>query len=166
MLSKIKIKIKNKNEIFALICLLVLTISLTSYYNFTKKKIKDNYKEIINNIYFKKTTNHFFNQLEPKFKKIRHQITDGETFDNILNQYNINKGEIKNLKKKDASIKHRVFFDKRKKIKLKVHVYYKLLLGMIRSKVSWNEVQNHCLYERKPNKYDPDTVMWLNLYKF
>ena len=73
---------------------------------------------------------------------------------------------IKNLKKKDASIKHRVFFDKRKKIKLKVHVYYKLLLGMIRSKVSWNEVQNHCLYERKPNKYDPDTVMWLNLYKF
>ena len=100
MLSKIKIKIKNKNEIFALICLLVLTISLTSYYNFTKKRIKDNYKEIINNIYFKKTTNHFFNQLEPKFKKIRHQITDGETFDNILNQYNIDKGEIKNLKKK------------------------------------------------------------------
>ena len=37
---------------------------------------------------------------------------------------------------------------------------------MIRNKVSWNEVQNHCLYERKPNKYDPDTVMWLNLYKF
>ena len=26
--------------------------------------------------------------------------------------------------------------------------------------------QNHFLYERKPNGYDPDTVMWLNLYKF
>ena len=32
--------------------------------------------------------------------------------------------------------------------------------------LSWNEVQNHCLFERRPNKYDPDTVMWLNLYKF
>ena len=100
MLGKLKIKIKNKNEIFALICLLVLTISLTSYYNFTKKKIKDNYKEIINNIYFKKTTNHFFNQLEPKFKKIRHQISEGETFDIILNQCLVDKKEIQNLKEK------------------------------------------------------------------
>lgn len=100
MFNKIKIRIKNKNEIFALACLLILTISLTSYYNLTKEKIKDNYKEIINNIYFKKTTNHFFNKLEPKFKKIRHQISEGETLDNILNQYQINKKEILNLKNK------------------------------------------------------------------
>ncbi len=100
MFNKIKIRIKNKNEIFALACLLVLTISLTSYYNLTKEKIKDNYKEIINNIYFKKTTSHFFNKLEPKFKKIRHQISEGETLDNILNQYQINQKEILNLKKK------------------------------------------------------------------
>ena len=100
MFNKIKIRIKNKNEIFALACLLVLTISLTSYYNLTKEKIKDNYKEIINNIYFKKTTSHFFNKLEPKFKKIRHQISEGETLDNILNQYQINQEEILNLKKK------------------------------------------------------------------
>jgi len=49
---------------------------------------------------------------------------------------------------------------------LKVHMYYKLLLGIIHNLVSWNEVQNHCLYERKPNIYDPDSVFWMNLYKF
>jgi hypothetical protein len=45
-------------------------------------------------------------------------------------------------------------------------MYYKLLLGIIHNLVSWNEVQNHCLYERKPNIYDPDSVFWMNLYKF
>jgi len=100
MFSKIKIKIKNKNEIKALILLIILTVLFTSYYNYTKKKIVNNYNEIINNIYFKKTAEHFLNKLEPKFKKIRHQIAVGETFDNILNQYQIDKKEIQNLKNK------------------------------------------------------------------
>ena len=100
MLNKIKIKIKNKNEIFALGILIVITIIFTSYYNYTKEKINNNYKEIVNNIYFKKTANHFLNNLEPKFKKIRHQISVGETFDNILEQYSINKEEIQNIKEK------------------------------------------------------------------
>ena len=95
-----KIKIKNKNEIKALVFLLVLTITLTSYFNFTKKKINNNYNELINNIYFKKTTKHFLDKLEPKFKKIRHQIAEGETFDNILNEYKINKKEIQTIKNK------------------------------------------------------------------
>ena len=98
MLSKIKIK--NKNEIIALVFLIILTATFTSYYNFTKNKIKDNYNSIINNIYFKKTTKHFFNQIEPKFKKIRHQIIEGETFDNILSNYDIDSKEIQNLKNK------------------------------------------------------------------
>ena len=95
-----KIKIKNKNEIIALIFLLILTITATSYYNFTQKKIKNNYNEIINNIYFKKTANHFLNRLEPRFKKIRHQISEGETFDNILDIYQIDSKEIQNIKSK------------------------------------------------------------------
>jgi murein DD-endopeptidase MepM/ murein hydrolase activator NlpD len=100
MLKSFKFKIKNRNEIFALSFLIIITISFTSYYNFTKKKINNNYKEIINNIYFKKTVNHFLNNLEPKFKKIRHQIAIGETFDNILNQYSVNKKEIQKIKNK------------------------------------------------------------------
>ena len=100
MFSKIKIKIKIKNEILALAFLVILTVAFTSYYNNTHKKIKSNYNEIINNIYFKKTTNFFFNRLEPKFKKIRHEIVEGETFDSILNVYQVDKKEIQNIKNK------------------------------------------------------------------
>jgi murein DD-endopeptidase MepM/ murein hydrolase activator NlpD len=100
MFAKFKINYKNKNEILALSLLLIVTIASTTYYNFTKKKITNNYKNIINNIYFKKTVSHFFNNLEPKFKKVTHQIKVGETFDNILNEYSINKTEIQNIKNK------------------------------------------------------------------
>ena len=100
MLYKIRNKIKNKHEILALSALIIATVFFTSYYNYTKEKINKNYKEIINNIYFKKTANHFLNNLEPKFKKIRHQISDGETFDSILTKYSIDDVEIKNIKKK------------------------------------------------------------------
>jgi murein DD-endopeptidase MepM/ murein hydrolase activator NlpD len=100
MFIKFKHKIKNKNEILALTFLIIITIISTSYYNYSNKIIKDNYSDTINNIYFKKTVNHFLNKLEPKFKKIRHQIEEGETFDNILNQYQIDKKEIQNLKNK------------------------------------------------------------------
>jgi len=72
---------------------------------------------------------------------------------------------IKNLKKKQSVIFHKIKFKKIKKIKLKIHVYYKLLLGVINGLVSWNEVQNHCLYERRPNIYEPDIIFWMNLYK-
>ena len=97
---KFKLKIKNKNEILALSFLIIITIIFTSYYNYTQKKINNNFKEIINNIYFKKTANHFLSNLEPKFKKIRHQILVGETFDSILNEYLIDKKEIQKIKAK------------------------------------------------------------------
>ena len=100
MLNKFKLRFKNKNEIIALILLLSTTIILTSYYNYTKSKIKNSYKEVINNIYFKKTANHFLNNLEPKFKKINHQVSSGETFNNILKDYLVDKKEIEIIKQK------------------------------------------------------------------
>jgi murein DD-endopeptidase MepM/ murein hydrolase activator NlpD len=100
MLNKIKIKIKIKNEIIALSFLIVVTIFFTTYYNQTKQRIEKNYIEIINNVYLKKTTDYILNNLEPKFKKIRHQVRPGETFDNILNQYSVNKKEIQVIKNK------------------------------------------------------------------
>ena len=100
MLNKIKKKLKNNTEIIALGLLLLTTVLSTSYYNFNKKKIYNNYKSIINNIYFKKTINHVFNSLEPKFKTITHRVSEGETFDKILKSYAIKEGEILSIKKK------------------------------------------------------------------
>ena len=98
MINKFKFKIQN--EIIALFALIIITTVLTLYYNYTKKKINNDYKQIIENIYFKKTINHFLNKLEPRFKKISHNVKIGETFDSILENYSIDKEEVKILKKK------------------------------------------------------------------
>ena len=98
MFSKFKFKIQN--EIIALFALIIITTVLTLYYNYTKKKVNDDYKQIIENVYFKKTINHFFNKLEPRFKKVTHNVKNGETFDSILDNYFIEKEEVKILKNK------------------------------------------------------------------
>ena len=99
LLNKIKSKIKKNTEIFALSLLIILTITFTTYYNYSKKKIYNNYVNTLNNVYLKKTINHIFNNLEPKFKKIEHHISKGETFDNILETYSIKKEAISEIKK-------------------------------------------------------------------
>ena len=99
MLVKFLNNIKKYTEILALFSLIVVTIISTTFYNFTKQKTLSSYKNIINNIYLKKTTNHLFNNLEPKFKKINHKVLQGETFDNILSNYSVKKTEISEIKK-------------------------------------------------------------------
>ena len=91
--------IKRNTEIVALGFLIIITIISTTYYNSSKKKIYYNYKNIINNIYLKKTVNHLLNNLEPKFKIINHKVAQGETFDNILELYFIKDEEIQEIKK-------------------------------------------------------------------
>ena len=98
MFNKLKIKIKKNTEIFALSLLVLITIFSTTYYNYNKIKIYNNYKNTINNVYFKKTLSYIFNNLEPKYKKIKHKIKSGETFDKILEGYSIEKEEITKIK--------------------------------------------------------------------
>ena len=100
MLNKLKIKIKKNTEILALSLLIIITIISTSYYNYNKKKIYDNFKNTVNNIYLKKTITHLFDNLEPKYKKINHKVSSGETFNSILEQYSINQKEILEIKDK------------------------------------------------------------------
>ena len=82
------VKILKKNyEIVALTLLVSITIITTTYFNYNKRITSKNYSDLINNIYFKKTLNNIFNNLEPKYKKINHKIKSGETFDKILKLY-------------------------------------------------------------------------------
>jgi murein DD-endopeptidase MepM/ murein hydrolase activator NlpD len=93
-------KLINKNlEISLIFLLTVTTITSLNFYNNSKKKINDNYKNTINNIYFKKTINHIFNNLTPRFKNINHKISKGETFNKILDGYSITSDEIIEIKK-------------------------------------------------------------------
>ena len=95
------IKIIKKNiEITFLFLLLLITISITSIYNEKKVLIDENYKNLINNIYFQKSINQIFDNLVPRYKNIDHKISSGETFDKILNNYSIPNEEINQIKKK------------------------------------------------------------------
>ena len=97
---KNKIKIEKNISIFFLLILAITSIASMQIYNLNKKKINKNYSELINNIYFQKTFNHIFNNLESKYANIKHIVTIGETFDKILNSYQIPEKEITKLKKK------------------------------------------------------------------
>ncbi len=95
------IKIIKKNiEITFLFLLLLITISITNIYNEKKVLIDENYKNLINNIYFQKSINQIFDNLVPRYKNIDHKISSGETFDKILNNYSIPNEEINQIKKK------------------------------------------------------------------
>jgi murein DD-endopeptidase MepM/ murein hydrolase activator NlpD len=95
------IKIIKKNiEIIFLFLLLLITILSTTIYNKEKIIIDENYKDVINNIYFQKSIDQIFNNLIPRYKNIDHKISIGETFDKILKNYLIQSDEIVKIKKK------------------------------------------------------------------
>jgi len=91
--------IKKNLEIVFLFFLMITTIISTTFYNKTRTQINNNYKNVINNIYFQKSIEHIFNNLTPRYKNINHKISNGETFDKILNSYSITSDEISQIKK-------------------------------------------------------------------
>ena len=93
MLKKLQKKIKKNLEIFALTLLIFITILSTTYFNYKKNDAQNNYNKFADNIYLKKSLNHIFDNLEPKYKKINHKIKPGETFDKILKFYSIDDKE-------------------------------------------------------------------------
>ena len=91
-------KFKKNTEIFGLIILIFITVTSTSYFNYKKNLDEKNYNSFIDNIYFKKTLSHIIDNLEPKYKRVKHKIKSGETFDKILESYSIEKSEIIKIK--------------------------------------------------------------------
>ena len=98
------IKLVKKNvEILFFVLLLLITIISTKSYNHEKKLINENYKEVINNIYFQKTINQIFDSLTPRYKNIEHKVLKNETFDKILNIYSVPQDKIIEIKKNLSS---------------------------------------------------------------
>ena len=109
MLKNFKSKLKKNFEIYTLVTLIFITVTFTSYFNYQKNLNDKTYISFIDNVYFKKTLNHIFNNLDPKYKKIKHKIKSGETFDKILESYSIEKSEIIKIKN---SLKKKVNLNK------------------------------------------------------
>ena len=102
-LNKLTKLVKKNTEIFLLSLLVIFTIFSTTIYNNKKLETNENYKEVINNIYFQKSLKQIFDNLKPRYKSIDHKISSGETFDKILKNYSIPIGEILDIKKSLSS---------------------------------------------------------------
>ena len=98
MLKNLKYKLKKNLEIFGLVCLIIITAISTNYFNYKKNLKDENYNNFIDNIYLKKTLNHIVSNLEPRYKKVKHKIKSGETFNKILESYTVEKEEILKIK--------------------------------------------------------------------
>ena len=94
---KIVSLIKKNFEIFLLIFLLIITVFITQLYNSNEKKIKKDYLEILRNSYFKKSVNHFFSNLKPKFENIEYKIKNGDTLVSILDGLSVEKQDIQKI---------------------------------------------------------------------
>ena len=97
--NKITKLIKNNIEIIFLFLLLFISIVSITFYNSKKILVNENYKNVINNIYFQKSINQIFDNLIPRYNNITHKISRGETFDKILKNYSIPGDEIIEIKK-------------------------------------------------------------------
>ena len=98
MNKKFKTSLLKNINIIVLIFLTILTILISTYFNYEKKLNNQKYNDFVNNIYLKKTLNEIINNLEPRYKVYNHKIKSGETFDTILENYLIDKEEIKAVK--------------------------------------------------------------------
>ena len=76
MIKKIRNLFYKNLSILGLILLTIITIFISSYYNYQKKINDQKYNNFINNIYFKKTLNEIINNLEPKYKNYNHNVKD------------------------------------------------------------------------------------------
>jgi len=102
-LKKITKTLLKNVEISFLFLLMIIAITSTTFYNNSREQISNNYKDVINNIYFQKTINHILNNLTPRYRNINHKISDGETFYKILGSYLIADDQIRKIQKELSS---------------------------------------------------------------
>ena len=94
---------KNRPEIIFFIVLIFISVSMINFNNQKRISLLNNYGNLINNVYFKKTTRNLINNLDPKFKNIDYVVQKGDTISNILLDLDIEEIKKKLSKKIDIS---------------------------------------------------------------
>ena len=75
-LKKIKFLIKKNIELFLLLGLIVMSTIAIDNYKKAKKIVNKNYTELANNLYFKKSLDHVFENFAPKYINIKQRLTE------------------------------------------------------------------------------------------
>ena len=89
--------IKKNIEVFLLILLLLISTLIIQLYNSQSKKIDNEYLKILRNTYFKKTVNHIFFNLTPRYEEIDYTVKGGQTLKDILKEFSVKDEEIKKI---------------------------------------------------------------------
>ena len=90
---------KGNRTIFSLTLLMIVAIIAMNYHNYKKSINQTNIKNLINNVYFKKTLKNLFNEFNPKYERVYHTVLKGQSLSNIFDKYSVNKNEIELVKK-------------------------------------------------------------------
>ena len=88
---------RKNTEVFLLILLLIFSTLFIQLYNFQSKKVNNEYLKILRNTYFKKTINHIFFNLTPRYEEIDYSVKGGQTLKDILKEFSVKDEEIKKL---------------------------------------------------------------------
>ena len=84
---------------FWLILIAIIGVFVTTIYNDSKEEQNKQIIESLNNIYLKKTVQEITNNLSPRFSVIEYISKSGDTYEDIVENLEINKKEKKNLLK-------------------------------------------------------------------
>ena len=98
-LRKILSNFKRNFDIFFLLIIILAAGVSIQIYNSYKSQKKENFSNILNNIYFKKTLTYMFDNFDARYLTIEHKVSSGESLNIILEKYEIPKLEIKKIKK-------------------------------------------------------------------
>ena len=151
--------IKRNTELVFLLLLVIIAVASTTFYNNKKIIINENYKNVINNIYFKKSISHIFNNLTSRYKNIEHEISQGETFDKILSNHSVPSDEIIKIKKDLIKISNLNIFKTGLKLKFTIDESNKKKITSFTfplsrtEKIKLTRVLETDLFEKKKNYY-------------
>ena len=100
---KINKFLRNKPYQFVLAIILTISVLILNYYSTAKKNQEQNILDSLNNIYLNKSLDFLIDNLNPRYETIKLKITEGDTFEKILEKTKISSNEkkiiIKNLSK-------------------------------------------------------------------
>ena len=89
--------IRKNTEVFLLILLLLISTLIIQVYNSQSKKVDNEYIKILRNTYFKKTIDHIFFNLTPRYEQINYSVKSGQTLKDILKEFSVKDEEIKKI---------------------------------------------------------------------
>ena len=76
-LRKILSNFQRNFDIFLLLIIILATGVSIQIYNSYKSQKKENFSNILNNIYFKKTLTYMFDNFDPRYLTIEHKVSSG-----------------------------------------------------------------------------------------